>query len=116
VDNGGLRETGVVEAEGLLRPFPLSRPLPSGTVAVVVESDGDLQLDCLLIQPAVSTVRYLRGGGRAAALYVNADTKPSITQAVAVGRGWTWSADGKRRGAAHSPTVRVTGGGFAITR
>lgn len=116
LDNGGLRETGVVEAEGLLRPFPLSRPLPPGTVAVVVESDGDLQLDCLLLQPAVSTVRYSRSEGRAAVLYVNADTRPSTTPAVAPGRGWTWSADGKSGGAAHSPMVRVTGGGFAITR
>jgi hypothetical protein len=84
-------------------------------VAVVVESDGDLQLDCLLIQPAVGAVRYSRGDGRPAALYVNAATTPSTTPAVAPGRGWTWSADGARRGAAHSPTVRVTGGGFAIT-
>ena len=116
LDNGGLRETGVVEAEGLLRPFPLSRPLPSGTVAVVVESDGDLQLDCLLVQPAVSTVRYARGDGPPAVLYVNADTVPSTTSAVAPGRGWTWSNDGASRGAAQSPSVRVTGGGFAITR
>ena len=40
VDNGGLRETGVVEAEGLLRLVPLSRPLPRETVAVVVKGDN----------------------------------------------------------------------------
>ncbi len=116
VDNGGLRETGVVEADGLLRPLPLSRPLPRETVAVVVESDGDLQLDCLLIQPAVSTARYTAADGTAAALYVNADTKTSTTRAVAPGRGWSWTADGERRGAAHAPVVVVKGGGFSITR
>ena len=116
VDNGGLRETGVVEAEGLLRPVPLSRPLPRETVAVVVESDGDLQLDCLLLQPAVSTARYTAAGGTAAALYVNADTTTSTTPAVAPGRGWSWTADGERRGAAHAPVVVVKGGGFSITR
>jgi hypothetical protein len=116
LDNGGLHETGVVEAEGLLRPFPLNRSLPRGTVAVTVESDGDLQLDCLLVQPAVATVRYARGDERPAALYVNADTHPSSTTAVAPGRGWTWTPWGERRGGAHAPVVRVTGGGFAITR
>lgn len=98
LDNGGLRETGVIEAEGLLRPFPLSRPLPSGTVAVVVESDGDLQLDCLLIHPAVSTVRYTRGDDQPAVLYVNADTRPSTTRAVAPGRGWRGAPTGHAAG------------------
>ena len=116
VDNGGLVETGVVDAEGLLRPVPLTRSLPAGTVAVVVESDGDLQLDGILIQPAVSTVRYTAADGTAAALYVDADTKPSTTPAVAPGRGRSWTADGEQRGAAHSPVVVVTGGGFSITR
>ena len=35
--------------------------------------------------------RYTGRGGTAAALYVNADTKPSTTRAVAPGRGWSWT-------------------------
>ena len=63
VDNGGLRATGVVHADGLLKPFPLARSLPAGAVSVVVETTGDLQLDALMLQPLVTTVSYARAPG-----------------------------------------------------
>ncbi|MEP6630571.1 MAG: twin-arginine translocation signal domain-containing protein [Lapillicoccus sp.] len=113
--NGGLRDTGVVQADGLLKPFALDRALPDGSVSVVVESTGDLQLDALLMQPVVSTVVYARGGGTPAVLYANARTIPANVPALAAGTGWTWTADGTRRGAVRGPRVLVTGGGFAIT-
>lgn len=113
--NGGLRETGTVQADGLLRPFPLDRPLPRGTVAVLVESDGDLQLDALLVQPAVSTTVYARGSRRPAVLYVNGSGRATTTTALAAGWGRTYAANGTPRGTSRSPVVDVTGGGFAIT-
>jgi hypothetical protein len=113
--NGALHDTGVVQADGLLRPFPLDRALPDGTVRVVVESSGDLQLDALLMQPVVSTVRYPRGTATPAVLYANARTIPATVPALAAGTGWTWTADGTRRGAVRGPRVLVAGGGFAIT-
>ena len=114
--NGGLREAGTVGAEGLLRPFPLDRPLPRGTVAVVVESTGDLQLDALLLQPAVSTATYARGSGRPAVLYVNGGTRPTTAVAIAPGSGRTWTSDGASRGRAGGRRFTIPGGGFAITR
>ena len=113
--NGGLRDAGVVQADGLLKPFPLDRALPDGSVSVVVESTGNLQLDALLMQPVVSTVVYARGSGTPAVLYANARTTPVNVPALAAGTGWTWTADGTRRGAVRGPRVLVTGGGFAIT-
>lgn len=113
--NGGLRDTGTVDAEGLLRPFPLGRALPTGTVAVVVESDGDLQLDALLVQPGVSTATYTRSGGGPAVLYVNGGTHATTTRAVAAGTGRAWTSDGAARGRAGAPVVPLPGGGFAVT-
>lgn len=115
VANGGLHQTGAVPADGLLAPVALPRALPTGTVAVRVESDGDLQLDALLIQPLVSTVRYATSSGPVV-LYANASPRPSTVPAVARGRGRTWAPDGSPGGPASSPLVSVTGGGFAITR
>jgi hypothetical protein len=113
--NGGLRETGTVEADGLLRPFPLQRALPPGTVAILVESDGDLQLDALLLQPAVSTTVYVRGSERPAVLYANGGARTTTIAALAAGTGRTYAADGAARGSSRSPVVVVTGGGFAVT-
>ena len=116
--NGGLRDRGVVPADGLLKPFPLDRALPSGTVAVVVESSGDLQLDALLMQPVVSSVVYARGSGTPAVLYANASTTSAGVTARAPGRGWAWTADGARRnlvGLVAIAPIRLPGGGFAIT-
>jgi hypothetical protein len=113
--NGGLLETGTVQADGLLRPFPLQRALPRGTAAVLVESDGDLELDALLLQPAVSTTVYARDAERPAVLYANGGARTATIAALAAGTGRTYAADGAARGSSRSPVVEVTGGGFAVT-
>ncbi len=115
LDNGGLRDTGVVEADGLLKPFPLSRNLPAGAVSVVVETTGDLQLDALMLQPLVTTVRYARGSGTPAVLYVNSDDSPTNTSALASGVGWAWTPDGARRNLVGLNGVHLPSGGFAVT-
>ena len=118
VDNGGLGTTGVVQADGLLKPFPLSRELPDGAVSVVVETTGDLQLDALLLQPVVSSVAYARGTGTPAVLYANASTSSASIPARAPGQGWAWTAEGARRnlvGLVAIAPIRLPGGGFAIT-
>ena len=103
------------QADGLLRPFPLDRPLPRGTVTIVVESTGDLQLDALMVQPAVATTVYARGRERAAVLYVNASGRATTTKSLAPGSGGTYAANGTPRGPSRSPLVDITGGGFSIT-
>ncbi len=114
--NGGLGEAGVVEADGLLKPFPLERRLPDGTVAVLVVSGGDLQLDALLLQPVVSTVRYDRRSRRPSVLYSNASTTATRVNAVSPGAGSTWTSEGIPRGDGGGSVLAVTGGGFAITQ
>ena len=116
--DGGLRRTGVVPGDGLLKPFPLPRSLPAGTVSVLVDTTGDLRLDALVLLPVVSTVRYDRGSGRPAVLYANATDAPAGTTALARGTGWTWTASGGRRAAVRAVPgrpVTVAAGGFAIT-
>lgn len=114
IANGGLVQAGVVRAEGLLRPVPLRRPLPKGTEKVLAESDGDLQLDALLLQPRVSTTEYVTTAG-STVLYVNATGATATTAALAAGRGRAWTATGEERGVTGSPRVPVPAGGFAIT-
>ena len=114
--NGGLHETGVVEADGLLKPFPLERALPQGTVSVQVVSRGDLQLDALLLQPVVSTVRYDRVASRSSVLYANSSTSPVRVDAISPGAGSTWNSEGAARGGVGGTTITVTGGGFAVTQ
>jgi hypothetical protein len=113
--NGGLQDTGTVEADGLLRPFPLDRALPRGTVAVLVESDGDLQLDALLLRPGVSTTVYARGAAGPAVLYANGGARATTIAALASGSGRTYASNGAVRGSSRAPVVTVTGGGFAVT-
>ncbi len=115
LDNGGLRDTGVVQADGLLKPFPLSRSLPAGAVSVVVETTGDLQLDALMLQPLVTTVTYARGSGTPAVLYVNSSTRPTNTPALAPGIGWAWTPEGARRNLVGLNGIHLSSGGFAIT-
>jgi hypothetical protein len=115
VDNGGLRSTGVVQADGLLRPFPLSRALPAGAVSVVVQTTGDLQLDALMLQPLVTTVTYARGSGTPAVLYVNSGTSPTAASPLAPGQGWAWTPEGGRRNPVGRVGIRLPSGGFAVT-
>ena len=114
--NGGLKDSGVVEADGLLKPFPLDRALPGGTVAVVVESSGDLQLDALLMQPVVSTV--VTPGGPAP-LRSSTPTRAPPRRASRRGRP-DLAGRGRPTGPpiappSRGPTITVAGGGFAIT-
>ena len=97
LENGGLGTTGVVQADGLLKPFALSRGLPAGAVSVVVETTGDLQLDALMLQPLVSSVAYARGSGAPAVLYANSSTSPTSASPQAPGAGWAWTPEGDRR-------------------
>ena len=115
VDNGGLRTTGVVQADGLLKPFPLSRALPAGAVSVVVETSGDLQLDALMLQPLVTTVSYARGSGTPAVLYANSSTSPTAASSVAPGQGWAWTPEGGRRNPVGRVGIHLPSGGFAVT-
>lgn len=115
VDNGGLRTTGVVQADGLLKPFPLARSLPVGAVSVVVETTGDLQLDGLMLQPLVTTVSYTRGSVTPAVLYVNSSTSPTAASPLASGQGRAWTPDGARRNPVGPNGVHLPSGGYAIT-
>lgn len=115
LENGGLGTTGVVQADGLLKPFALSRGLPAGAVSVVVETTGDLQLDALMLQPLVSSVAYARGSGAPAVLYASSSTSPTSASPQAPGAGWAWTPEGDRRNPVGYNGVHLPSGGFAIT-
>lgn len=55
---GGAGERGETEWDGVLKPFPLGKTLPTGTAAIEVLAEGTLELDELMILPAITTAVY----------------------------------------------------------
>lgn len=113
---GGTGDRGLTEADGMLVPQLLGGDLPPEPVVVRCTSRGDVRLDALVIQPAVSTAVYATTSG-AAVLYANGGRRDRRVTALAAGSGRAYEADGTQRGqATGGGTVRVRGGGFTVTR
>lgn len=113
---GGTGDRGLTEADGMLVPQLLGGDLPADAVTVRCTSTGDVRLDALVIQPAVSTAVYATASG-SAVLYANGTRRDQRVAALAPGSGRAYEADGSQRGqAVGGGKVRVRGGGFTITR
>ncbi|WP_091228177.1 hypothetical protein [Microbacterium sp. 3J1] len=113
---GGTGDRGLTEADGMLVPQLLGGDLPADEVVVRCTSRGDVRLDALVIQPAVSTATYATTTG-AAVLYANGTTRDQRVPTLAPGAGRAYEADGSQRGqAVGGGKVRVRAGGFTITR
>lgn len=113
---GGTGDRGLTEADGMLVPQLLGGDLPADAVTVLCTSTGDLRLDALVIQPAVSTAVYALASG-SAVLYANGARRDQRVSPLAAGSGRAYEADGSQRGqAVQGGRVRVRGGGFTITR
>jgi len=114
LDLGGAGEPGATEWDGVLKPFPLDIEIPVGTVAIDVVSCGRLELDELMILPAITSAAYpLRDGGelilRAASTASTAETIPGET-------GSAYGADGTRLGPVNRGRRELSAGTIAITR
>lgn len=113
---GGTGDRGLTEADGMLVPQLLGGDLPEGPVVVRCTSRGDVRLDALVIQPAVSTAVYATASGPAV-LYAAGSRRDQRVAPLAAGSGRAYDADGSQRGqAAQGERVRVRGGGFTVTR
>lgn len=113
---GGAGDRGLTEADGMLVPQLLGGDLPAEPVTVRCTSAGDVRLDALVIQPAVSTAVYATASG-SAVLYANGTRRDQRVAALAPGSGRAYEADGSQRGpAVGGGKVRVRRGGFTITR
>lgn len=113
---GGTGDKGLTEADGMLVPQLLGGDLPGEPVVVRCTSRGDVRLDALVVQPAVSTAVYATASGPAV-LYANGTRRDQRVPALAPGSGRAYEADGAQRGqAVGGGKVRVRGGGFTVTR
>ncbi|MDO5661055.1 MAG: hypothetical protein Q4G40_00025 [Brachybacterium sp.] len=111
---GGAGPRGVTEWDGLLRPFPLDRPVPGGTVAIEVTSDGDLQLDALMLLPAVTAAVYSTTGKDVILRAGTADGE--ITVPVVAGEtGRAYRPDGTGGRPFNRGRRALAEGAFAIT-
>lgn len=112
---GGQGDPGITPWEGLLRPFALPRALPRGSAAIVAEVDGTMELDALMILPAVAAVAY---GTRTGELVLRASASgaPVAVPLTRTERGTSWRSDGRagRRMDLRHPCL--ASGGFAVTR
>lgn len=111
---GGIGDPGVTEWDGVLRPVRLEVPIPAGAVAIEVVSEGRLELDELMLLPAVTTAVFPKDRRGTVTLYTasadaEAPTVPGET-------GSAYRADGTRVGPVNRGRRSVPAGAFAITQ
>lgn len=109
---GGAGDPGITEWTGLLKPYPLAAALPAGTVAIEGAADGRMELDELMLLPAVTIATFPISSGGEVTLHV-ATTDGQLT----VPPGETGSAfrpDGSRVGPVNHGRRALAGGSFAV--
>ncbi|MDN5821836.1 MAG: hypothetical protein L0H39_10140, partial [Brachybacterium sp.] len=111
---GGAGSPGVTEWDGVLRPVRLEEPIPGDAVAIEAVSEGRMELDELMLLPAVTTAEFPTERGRTVTLYVASADAEAAT--VPGETGGAYRADGTRVGPVNRGRRRVPEGAFAITR
>ena len=111
---GGAGDPGVTEWDGVLSPVRLDVPIPAGAVAIEAVSEGRMELDELMLLPAVTTAEFAVDSGRTVTLYgASEDVEAPMTPGET---GSVYRADGMRVGPANRGRRSVPAGAFAITR
>lgn len=114
IDLGGAGDPGVTEWSGVLRPVRLDVQIPAEAVAIEGVSAGRMELDELMLLPAVTTAEFPAGRGKNLTLHVaSADAKLPLSPGQT---GSAHRADGKRVGPVNHGRTSLPGGAFAITR
>lgn len=104
----------MTEWEGVLRPVRLEVPIPAGAVAIEVVSEGRMELDELMLLPAVTAAEFPVERGKSLTLHVvSADAKLALVPGQT---GSAYRADGTRVGPVNHGRRNVPAGAFAITR
>ncbi|WP_394216432.1 hypothetical protein [Brachybacterium vulturis] len=111
---GGAGSPGVTEWDGVLRPQRLEVPIPEDAVAIEAVSEGRMELDELMLLPAVTTAEFPTERGRTVTLYVASADAEAAT--VPGETGSAYRADGTRVGPVTRGRRSVPEGAFAITR
>lgn len=111
---GGAGSPGITAWDGLLKPYPLPVALPNGAVALEVRSEGRLELDAVVLLPAVSAAVYDSAEGDVV-LRVNA-TSQSVRCDVRPGEtGSSWTHEGTGRRPVNRGRRQIPAGAFSIT-
>lgn len=109
---GGVGEKGLTEWDGVLKPVRLDVPIPADAVAIEIVSEGRLELDELMLLPAVTSAEFPHSGGGSTTLHVasaagEARVSPGET-------GSAYRADGTRVGPVSRGRRALRVGEFAI--
>ncbi len=114
LESGGAGEPGVTEWDGVLRPARLAVPLPAEAVALEVVSHGRLELDEVMLLPALtSTVYPVEGGGRVTLGVSSADGELPMRPGET---GRAFRPDGTTEGQVNRGRRSLREGTFAIVR
>ena len=113
-DLGSVGGPGSTEWDGVLKPVRLKTPIPAGTVALEVVSDGRMELDALMLLAAITeAVLEVDRGGR---ITLHAASATADVRSAPGQPGTVYRADGTRLGPVNRTHRNVPEGAFAITR
>lgn len=114
LDLGGLGVPGTTEWDGMLKPVRLEIPIPESTVAIEAVSDGRMELDELMLLPAMAEVLFPRDrGGR---ITLHAASADADVRSAPGEPGTAYRSDGTQAGPVGRKHRSVPAGAFAITR
>ncbi|MGP5127687.1 hypothetical protein ACTXKL_14210 [Brachybacterium tyrofermentans] len=114
LDLGSVGGPGSTEWDGVLKPVRLKTPIPAGTVALEVVSDGRMELDALMLLAAITeAVLEVDRGGR---ITLHAASATADVRSAPGQPGTVYRADGTRLGPVNRTHRNVPEGAFAITR
>lgn len=108
-------ERGVTEWDGVLEPVRLEVPLPARTVALEVVSEGRLELDEVMVLPAVTSAVFRVHSGGHVALHV-ASAVAEVRRLKRGESGTVYRADGSTAGPLSRGRRTLKPGRFAVTR
>lgn len=111
---GGVGDAGTTEWAGVLKPVRLEHAVPADAVAIEIVSQGQLELDELMLLPAVTEAEFPTSTGGTATLY--AASEDSMVSTVPGETGSAYGADGHRLGPITRGRRGLRSGEFAITR
>lgn len=110
---GGAGDPGITEWDGVLKPMPLEMPIPADAVALEAVSHGRLELDEVMLLPAVASAVFPRGRGMVTLHVASADAELAVRPGQT---GRAYRADGTSTGPITHGRRALQAGRFAVMR
>ena len=110
---GGAGDPGITEWDGVLKPMPLEMPTPADAVALETVSHGRLELDEVMLLPAVASAVFPSERGMVTLHVASADAELVVRPGQT---GRAYRADGTSTGPITHGRRALQAGRFAVVR